>query len=795
MAGHKKVLFKEKHPELLKFFTNISDLDDVFIGDKRKFEVQCFKGHRKPLLLKSLIKEKRVTCEYCFGRSVYPISEEQKKISLGLIKGEVDRLRVDLWAKYPTIANQLVNPEQGFTVRSSSVKELDFICPIGHIYKNKVNTKTSINPNCGYCTGKKLWPISEEQFHYSVTKQLDKIDNKRNDYLSKHPEIIDFLVNPKEACVTSSRTIVEVWCKKKLHRNLKPLAKMHQCGYCNGKKVFELSDEDIEIILNGDNSHLFDERNDLYKYSPEQSHLLEDVRQAFKVTRNQKIDLDCVCSKGHKWSIPSTTYIKSGCNQCSSLTYSKPKLKFTEKYSELLQYWDYENNKSNPFKISTKREDKFYWICSRCDDSFERCVRNQFESVDKICKPCALKEAGELRRIAALDRIGRLSDKYPEIAKEYSESNEVSLERIHIKTHFRALWDCTVCNYSWRALIEVRVNGGGKCPRCTGKILIKDVNDLATIAPELIKDWDEDYDPSEVKARSSKMAKWKCSTCGYRWSTPIKHRAKAGNGCMECYKSSKRTKGHQAISDFIENLGYSVINDARPLKNSQMEIDVFIPELNIGIEYNGDYWHSDRVVKSRLGITAEDRHKDKLLHAENSGMALAYVWESDWLENQELIKESIVKLLKDNIMPPILRKLSTAESFNFTSDEKLAARKASNYFKPIRNLSEEQYDLFKERYLKGENPASIGEDLKFNIHNLYKLIKENSLVEERLKLGFTKNGSKTLPLDLYEDFKNDYRRLSKSEILKKYKISNGVLMKLATDLGLVSKSHYKSLKS
>jgi len=67
MAGHKRVLFKEKYPELLKFFTKPIELENITIGDQRKFEVKCSKGHRKPILLKTLIKEKRVPCGYCSG--------------------------------------------------------------------------------------------------------------------------------------------------------------------------------------------------------------------------------------------------------------------------------------------------------------------------------------------------------------------------------------------------------------------------------------------------------------------------------------------------------------------------------------------------------------------------------------------------------------------------------------------------------------------------------------------------------------------------------------------------------
>lgn len=62
------------------------------------------------------------------------------------------------------------------------------------------------------------------------------------------------------------------------------------------------------------------------------------------------------------------------------------------------------------------------------------------------------------------------------------------------------------------------------------------------------------------------------------------------------------TKIHKKLYQFLVKAGYFVINEKR---FGRFSIDCFVPELNIGFEADGDYWHSiDPSV---------DRRRDKIL--------------------------------------------------------------------------------------------------------------------------------------------------------------------------------------
>ncbi len=63
-----------------------------------------------------------------------------------------------------------------------------------------------------------------------------------------------------------------------------------------------------------------------------------------------------------------------------------------------------------------------------------------------------------------------------------------------------------------------------------------------------------------------------------------------------------------------------------PKTGNYLELDIFLPELNKAIEYNGIYWHSKENVKNR--------DKLKSTQCKNKGIDLLVIEESDWIKNK-----------------------------------------------------------------------------------------------------------------------------------------------------------------
>lgn len=115
---------------------------------------------------------------------------------------------------------------------------------------------------------------------------------------------------------------------------------------------------------------------------------------------------------------------------------------------------------------------------------------------------------------------------------------------------------------------------------------------------------------------------------------------KSGQGCPKC--ATYISKAHQEIGDFIQSkISNEVLFNDR-LKINPLELDLLIPDLNLGIEYHGSYWHSYNRPETPK---EKNKHKAKQDLAESNNLKLLQIFEHEWLNKKELIKSKIVSVL------------------------------------------------------------------------------------------------------------------------------------------------------
>lgn len=68
------------------------------------------------------------------------------------------------------------------------------------------------------------------------------------------------------------------------------------------------------------------------------------------------------------------------------------------------------------------------------------------------------------------------------------------------------------------------------------------------------------------------------------------------------------------------------------------ELDIYIPDLNIAFEFNGNYWHSTK-------FKDEYYHQRKTILCYLQGVQLIHIYEEDWDKNKDEVKDRIKKLL------------------------------------------------------------------------------------------------------------------------------------------------------
>ena len=123
---------------------------------------------------------------------------------------------------------------------------------------------------------------------------------------------------------------------------------------------------------------------------------------------------------------------------------------------------------------------------------------------------------------------------------------------------------------------------------------------------------------------------------------------KKSKGCNICFYQEFRSQQELEVDSYIKSLGFET--DHKRFKNpdnpySYFEVDIYIPEKKIGIEYNGCFWHKtlpeDKYSRSIF------YHQNKYLTCKQLGIRLISIFEPDWRDRKEKIKQ----YLKDLLLP------------------------------------------------------------------------------------------------------------------------------------------------
>lgn len=107
--------------------------------------------------------------------------------------------------------------------------------------------------------------------------------------------------------------------------------------------------------------------------------------------------------------------------------------------------------------------------------------------------------------------------------------------------------------------------------------------------------------------------------------------------CTICNPIDSGSDSERLLFEFIRS-EYSGVVDRNIRGIISGEIDIYLPELNIGFEYNGIYWHSDKYKDSGYHLRKSNQSLEK-------GIRLIHIWEDDWINKREIIKSRIRNIL------------------------------------------------------------------------------------------------------------------------------------------------------
>lgn len=320
---------------------------------------------------------------------------------------------------------------------------------------------------------------------------------------------------------------------------------------------------------------------------------------------------------GHEWkaSIGSRNS-GHGCPYCSN---QKLLIGFNDiktRFPEILPEWDYERNVDLPENIlSTSKI--VWWKCIN-GHSYEMKIQSRVGKSKSGCPYCSVP----IKKI--LKGFNDLATTHPYVLTEWDyDKNELNPDEITAGSEKKAWWKCKLghsfeqkINYKTKSQLE------STCPYCSNQKLLSGYNDLATTHPYIVEEWDyekNDVLPTQIGVGIHKKIWWKCPF-GHSYSAyPSNRCGQTHTGCPKCDKENHTSFSEQAIYYYIKKFYPDVINSDK--EQIGMELDIFIPKLNVAIEYDGKTWHKNNKYELKKNKVCKEKNI-KLIRIREEGLEL-----------------------------------------------------------------------------------------------------------------------------------------------------------------------------
>ena len=590
-CGNKKVLpgfndLATVNPKIAAQIHPNSDIkaNEVTACSAKKPLWMCERGHTWRAAVANRTNGRK--CPYCGNKKVLPGFN-------------------DLATTHPELAEQ-VSPNskiKATELTASSTKKPLWVCKLGHTWSVPVANRTSGN-DCPYCGNKKVLPGF-------------------NDLATVNPELAK-QVSPnskiKATDVTAGSKKKLLWRCRKNHEWKATVAdrsiRESGCPYCSGRKS-----------LPG--------FNDLATVNPELAKQVSPNSKikATDVTAGSQKRLLWICYEGHEWraKVSNRSVRGLGCPYCSGMKILPGFNDLATVNPELAKQVS-PNSKIKATEATVSSGKRLLWMCSSGHE-WEAKVLNR--SRGKGCPYCS-------GRMPVL-RVNDLATVNPELAKQVSPNSKIKATQVTSFSNRKLLWRCGR-GHEWVAAVSSRTLGNN-CPYCGNKKVLPGFNDLATTHPELAKQVSPNskIKATEITERSSRKVLWCCNK-GHEWLSVVANRSR-GASCPRCSGSLMEENLAKLIKRLLPNSNSTTRNDRKTIK--PYELDILIPDLNLAFEFNGTYWHSDKIIKKRHPQFESSKAFDDFKKAEcaKQGIELFFVREKTWTENHDKEVKRVEKIV------------------------------------------------------------------------------------------------------------------------------------------------------
>ena len=228
-----------------------------------------------------------------------------------------------------------------------------------------------------------------------------------------------------------------------------------------------------------------------------------------------------------------------------------------------------------------------WWKCDKGDDHFYK-KSPYLIYKGETCSVCSGRTVVNSNCLATIN---------PNAAKQWHPTKNGDLTPYDVTNNSgkKVWWKCDKGDdHEWEASPNSKLG----CPVCSNQKVVKS-NSLATTHPKIAKQWhpikNGDLSPLKLSAGSNLIIWWKCDKGDdHEWKTSPAHRLR-GRNCPFC---TLTPQSKQELTITFEFMKLFKNIDPKGLKTRLdgrlRAIDIYIPKLNLCIEFDGAYWHKDK---------------------------------------------------------------------------------------------------------------------------------------------------------------------------------------------------------
>lgn len=214
-------------------------------------------------------------------------------------------------------------------------------------------------------------------------------------------------------------------------------------------------------------------------------------------------------------------------------------------HPQVKKWWDYDKNApAIPEEYTLFSPKRAYFKCPDCGTETYRRISDAFLKADTTGKP-TLFVCPYCSERGVDPEVNSLKAMNPELAAEWSPTNEWPPNKVRAISSRIAIWRCPTCHGEYNARIKDREVGDDSCPYCKGIKPLPGYNTFATKHPQLIKqEWafNENTligaDPDKILDTNVQKAWWKCPSCQHLYLMSAKDRLmkekRRHNPCTFC---------------------------------------------------------------------------------------------------------------------------------------------------------------------------------------------------------------------------------------------------------------------